>query len=407
MATQAWFTTTEAEVVPGDTTVLSLVVSNLGDHTERYALSPTGVAASWTTLRPAYLTIFPGSHQSIDVEVTAPRPPAASAGPSALGVRVVPHGEPDDIVNADVTLAVAPTHERRVSVLDPAVRGRRRGSFDVLVENLGNVQAVCRLHVVEPTGRLDASIDTPVVRVEPGGAVLAQIRVTARRLLWDRRTRSIGFRIDADEPGVSTTSSNGSFLQTPVLPERIGLRIAGALAGVAAVAALWVGVVRPEVQRIVDEAISTIPAPASTTGANTALDTATTMPTSVVSQSGPTSDGSDPFSATLPGTAAVGQQSVESVPVPAGSQLSVTQLIIQNPFGDEGTALVRLGGVRLEYDLSDLDGVDANQGFAEPITLSGDESISVDVSCAVAGRSGSPACSVSATVLGRLTSDPG
>ena len=129
MPTQAWFTTTETQVVPGTTTVLSLLVSNVGDHTERYALSPTGVAASWTTLRPAYLTVFPGSHQAVDVEVTAPRPPAAAAGPSALGVRVVPHSEPDDVVNADVTLEVAPTHARRVSLLDPAVRSRRRANL--------------------------------------------------------------------------------------------------------------------------------------------------------------------------------------------------------------------------------------------------------------------------------------
>ena len=402
MATQAWFTTTETQVVPGTTTTLSLLVSNLGEHTERYALSPTGVAASWTTLRPAYLTIFPGSHQSVDVEVTAPRPPAVTAGPSALGVRVVPHSVPDDVVNADVTLEVAPTHARRISLLDPAVRSRSRATYDVLVENLGNAPAVCQVLFIEPSGRLEGSVDTPVVRVEPGGSALAQVTVRARRLLWDRRTRSIPFRVDADEPGAPSASSTGSFLQTPMLPEHLGLRLLGGLAGLGALGAIWLGVVRPEVERIVDRAIVELPSPALPAADGTVPAPEAAPP---VSAAGTTSDQQrpgEPFSDTILGAAAVGQQSVETVTVPDGTVLEATQLIVQNPYGDEGSVVVSLGDVRLEYDLADLDGVDANQGFVEPVRIRPGAQITVEVSCTVAGRPGAAACSVSATAIGRL-----
>ncbi len=407
MPTQAWFTTTETQVVPGTTTVLSLLVSNVGDHTERYALSPTGVAASWTTLRPAYVTVFPGSHQAVDVEVTAPRPPAATAGPSALGVRVVPHSEPDDVVNADVTLEVAPTHARRVSLLDPAVRSRRRATFDALVENVGNAPAICHLHFIEPSGRLEGSFNTPIVRIDPGGSALVQVRAHARRLLWDRRTRSIAFRVDADEAGAPSASSTGSFLQTPVLPQRLGVRLVGLVAALGSLGAIWLGVIRPEVEQIVDRAVGQLPGTAPVVVDGTVPDPSTAPPAS----NDPTADTGIspgvPFSETVPGAAAVGEQSSESVTVPDTSTLSVTQLIVQNPYGDEGSVLVVLGGVRLEYDLADLDGVDANQGFVEPITIDAGEQITVEVSCAVAGRPGATNCSVSATVLGRLTPTAG
>jgi hypothetical protein len=114
-----------------------------------------------------------------------------------------------------------------------------------------------------------------------------------------------------------------------------------------------------------------------------------------------------PFSETVPGAAAAGEQSSESVTVPDGSTLSVTQLIVQNPYGDEGSVVVVVGGVRLEYDLDDLDGVDANQGFVEPVVIDAGGQITVEVSCAVAGRPGSTNCSVSATVLGRLAPTAG
>jgi hypothetical protein len=402
VATQAWFTTTETQVVPGTTTSLSLLVSNLGEHTERYALSPTGVAAPWTTLRPAYLTIFPGSHQSVDVEVTAPRPPAATAGPSALGVRVVPHSEPDEVVNADVTLEVAPAHVRRLALLDPAVRSKRRATYDVLVENLGNAPAVCQLHFIEPSGRLEGSVDTPVVRVDPGGSALVQVRVRARRLLWDRRTRSIPFRVDADEPGAPSASSAGSFLQTPVLPERFGLRLFGGLAAGAALGAIWLAVVRPHVERTVDRAVTELRAstPIVADGTVPAPEAASPVP-AAVPENDPVRLG-EPFSETVPGAAAAGQQSAETVTVPDDSVLEVTQLIVQNPYGDEGSVVVSLGDVRLEYDLDDLDGVDANQGFVEPVRIGPGAQIAVEVSCAVVGRPGAASCSVSATLLGRI-----
>ncbi len=403
MPTQAWFTTTETQVVPGTTTVLSLLVSNIGDRTERYALSPTGVAASWTTLRPAYLTVFPGSHQAVDVEVTAPRPPAATAGPSALGVRVVPHSEPDDVVNADVTLEVAPTHARRISLLDPAVRSRRRATFDVLVENVGNAPAICHLHFIEPSGRLEGSITTPIVRIDPGGSALVQVRVHARRLLWDRRTRSIAFRVDADEAGAPSASSAGSFLQTPALPQRLGVRLVGVVATIGALGAVWLGVIRPEVERIADRAAAQVQGPSPVVVDGTVPSSVASPPATLDQAAEPSAAPGVPFSETVPGAAAAGEQSSESVTVPDGSTLSVTQLIVQNPYGDEGSVVVVVGGVRLEYDLDDLDGVDANQGFVEPIVIDAGGQITVEVSCAVTGRPGSTNCSVSATVLGRLT----
>lgn len=408
MATQACFTTTETQVAPGTTTTLSLLVRNLGEHTERYALSPTGVAASWTTLRPAYLTVFPGSHQSVDVDVTAPRPPVATAGPSALGVRVVPLSVPDEVVNADVTLEVAPTHVRSVALLDPAVRSRRRATYDVLLDNLGNAPAVCQVRFIEPSGRLEGSVDTPVVRIDPGGSALVRISVRARHLLWDRRTRSIPFRVDADEPGAPSASSAGSFLQTPMLPERLGLRVLGALAAVGALGGIWLAVVRPEVERVVDRAVAELPAP-SLPAADGTVPAAPEVapPASAVGSTAAPERVGEPFSDTIPGAADIGQQSVETVTVPEGAVLETTQLIVQNPYGDEGSVVVSLGDVRLEYDLADLDGVDANQGFVEPVLVGPGAQIAVEVSCAVAGRPGASACSVSATVLGRLVPTAG
>jgi hypothetical protein len=404
MAVQGWFHTTEAAVEPGGSTTIALMVTNLGEEVEHFALSPTGMAAGWTTIRPAHLTLFGGAQQSVDVEISPPRLPGTTSGPTSLGVRIVPTGSPDDVAHADITLEVASTFDRRITMLQPAMRSTRRATFELMVENHGNVQASCRLHLIEPTGRLDGDFDPPAVGVEPGGSTLVRLRTRTSRRQWERRALSIPFRIEADQTGAPTVSADATFIQAPVVPERLWARVGAAVAALAALTGAWVGLVKPEIERAAADAVASLPAP------TTAPDGRVPDPTSI--DTPPTSIGlapdvtaaptGQPFSANLPSGGAQFQQSVQTYTVPAGSRLLVTQFIVQNPYGDEGTAVLRVGTIPFEYDLINLDGIDANQGFLEPLELVEGATITFEVSCGVIGRTGATACSSSATVIGRL-----
>ncbi len=404
MAVQGWFHTTEAAVEPGGSTTIALMVTNLGEDVEHFALSPTGMAAGWTTIRPAHLTLFGGAQQSVDVEIAPPRLPGTTSGPTSLGVRIVPTGNPDEVAHADITLEVAPTFDRRITVLQPAMRSTRRATFELMVENHGNVQASCRLHLIEPTGRLDGDFEPPAVGVEPGGSALVRLRTRTSRRQWERRAVSIPFRVEADQTGAPTASADATFIQAPVVPERLGTRVGVAVAGAAALAGAWVGLVRPEIERAAVDAVASLPPP-TTAPDGVVPDPAAvgTPPTSLAPPVGATpATTGRPFSASLPSGGAQFQQSVQTYTVPAGSRLLVTQFIVQNPYGDEGTAVLRIGTIPFEYDLVNLDGIDANQGFLEPLELDEGATITFEVTCGTIGRTGAAACSSSATVIGRL-----
>lgn len=403
MAAQGWFHTTDAVVSPGTSTTLALMVTNLGDEVEHFALTPTGMAAGWTTIRPAHITLFGGAQQSVDVEIVPPRLPGTTAGPTSLGVRIVPTANPDDVATAEVALEVAPTFDRRITVLQPAMRSRRRATFELLVENLGNVQASCRLHLIEPTSRLDGDFDPPAVGVEPGGSTLVRLRTRATRRQWERQARSVPFTVDADQTGAPTVSTTATFIQAPVLPERLWPRLAAVGALGLALAGVWFGVVRPEIQRAAEQAVNTLPA--ATTVPDAVIPDPAADPTATTAPTPATVDALDegrPFSANLPSGAAPFQQSAQTYTVPAGSRLLLTQFIVQNPYGDEGSAVLRIGSIPFEYDLVNLDGIDANQGFLDPVQLAAGETITFEVSCGAVGRAGAAGCSPSATIIGRL-----
>lgn len=399
MPVQGRFNISEAAVEPGSRLVVALLVTNLGNTTESFVLAPTGMAAGWTNIRPAYITLFGGSSESVDVEVLAPRLPSTTAGPTALGVRIVPQADPDDVVTTEMTLHVAATHDRRLTVLQPAVRSRRRATFEVMIENLGNAQASCRMHLAEPTSRLDGDFDPPAVGVEPGGSSLVRVKVRARRNQWERRSRSIPFAIEADQQGTATVSADATFVQAPVLPERLWTRLAGVVAVGAVLSGLWFGVITPEIRRAAERAVADLPAPSITVapGPEASVPAITVLPTIA-----PAGDLGEPFSSSLPSGAKVSEQSTQTYTVPEGSALLVTQFIVQNPFGDEGSAVLRLGTIPFEYDLANLDGVDANQGFVDPVQLNPGDTITFVVTCAAIGRAGAETCSPSATVIGRM-----
>ena len=400
---QGWFATNDAQIEPGTATTLALTVTNLGNTTESYALTPTGLPAAFSTIRPAYITLFGGSQETVEVEVSAPRLPSTTAGATALGVRIVPQNTPDDVEHVEVTLHVAATYDRRLQMLQPAIRSRRRATYEMMVENQGNSQASCRMHLIDPTGRLDGDFDPPAAGIEPGGTALVRLKMRATRRQWQRRSRAIGFRVEADQQGAPTAEAPASFIQAPMVPERLVARSAMLALAAAALAGAWFGLVRPAIDRAAERAVAGIePATPVTTLRPGSADPGIT-PTTVaaVPPGTPEADG-EPFSAPLPGSAAQNATSKQSYTAPSDARFLITDFFVQNPFGDEGTATLRVGAVSFEWDLVNLDGADAAKQFVTPLQLLPGEQVVFEVTCASIGRQGAATCSVAAVVNGRL-----
>lgn len=411
---QAWFANNDTEIEPGTSHLLELTLTNLGNATDSFALTPSGLAAGWSTVRPAYVTLFGGAQETVHVQVSPPRLPSTTAGPTTLGIRVVPQSSPDDVENAEITLHVASTFDRRISALQPALRARRRTVYELLVENQGNAQASCRMHLIDPTQRVDGDFDPPAVGIEPGGTALVRLKLRATRRQWERRSNTIPFRVEADQQGAPGVEVTATFVQAPVLPERAWWRLAGiaALAGLAAVA--WLGVVRPAIDDAAEQAVANLDldldltvTPATTPGAalTESTDGATPAGTPAGTPAAPTEQG-EPKTVPIPGSAGLGEtSSVVGFTVPAGQVFLVTDYLVQNPGGDSGTARLVFGDptTALEWDMAvNLDGVDASGRLNTPIQLLAGQQVVFEVECRSPGRVGSAACSARALVTGRL-----
>ena len=230
VSVQVWFAQDEISVRPGDSTSLSLAVENVGDHTESYTVIPAGLSAAWTTVTRPNITLFGGSRDVIEVVIRPPAIHTTTAGPTAVAVRVIPQGAPDDAVIAETIASVTAFDDRRVTALQPLQRGRRRATFEFMIENHGNNLASCRLHLIDPSDRVDGSFDPPAVGVAPGSASLVRLKLTAGRSFFRRSERQLDFEIEATEQDHSPATGHATLIQPPTVPAGTLLKTLAALA---------------------------------------------------------------------------------------------------------------------------------------------------------------------------------
>lgn len=397
MAVQAWFSSGDIDVAPGSRVVLQLTVLNLADTTDTIVLTPLGMPAAWTIIRPATLTLFGGTQQTVEVEVAPPMLPSTAAGPTALSVRAVPQRDPDNLASAETSLIIGDSFDRRVNVLQPALRARRRAVYDLMLENRGNTPANCRLHFIELSGRLDGDFNPPAAGVEPGGNTLVRLKVRARKRQWQRQSRSIQFRIDADQAGAPDATAVATFVQAPVIPERLYGRLLALAAAAGLVVGGWFGVVHPAIRNAARDAVRDFVPTATTVGVTTAPDTPDTTPTTDGAPNNETI-----VNLPLPVSVKEGESGSNKYTVPVGTTLRITDLVIQNPLGDQGTLVVARNDKTLfSYNLSTTYS-DVDQPLVTPIELKAGENLVVTVTCKALGDLTTDSCRPNVLVSGVL-----
>lgn len=404
MVAHAEFSTSEVAVAPGESRDFELALTNLASTAEMFTLVPSGLLAGWVQITPPTVSLEAGARHKVVVTLHPPRLATTPAGAAPLTVRIIPHDEPDDVILAETIAILDAFHDRRVQLLQPVVRSRRRAVCEFLVENHGNSQASCRLHLIDTSRRLDGDFDPPAVGVEPGGNSLVRLRMKAVRRQWRRGSRTIPFSIEADQQGFPTAAGTATFVQTPILPERFGRRllalalIAGLLTGA------WFAFLKPLTERTARDAVADQPDPVVVTIVNgdaTAADSdvnagdqeplSTAVPTPAPQTTAVPVAVADPgtgFNKRFVVTTQVGTTQRDQYAVPPGKELRITDVILQNVNGDGGLATFSANDApQQQWDLStSIDNIDPLNLFS-PLVFRAGTVLTFQVECQTSGVS--------------------
>lgn len=404
VSVHAWFSHDEVSLAPGDTLTLPLTIHNLGDGTESYTIVPAGLTASWTTITPGNLTLFGGSQEVIEVTVAPLALPSTTAGPTSIAIRIIPLGDADDAVVAEATVVIEPFDDCRIVALQPIQRARHRATFEFMVENHGNTVTSCRLHLIDPSERVDGDFDPPAVGVGPGAATLVRLKARAKRGGLRRSTRTLEFEVEAGRQGLAPVSAPMSLVQSPTIPGAVVARAVAVLAVLAATALAWFAVMKPAIEDAAADQVDRRLAELTPTEPNGSSPVVTGDTTPAPDVAATENAGTSTF-VRLPVDAPLTQTADLSTTLPDGAVFDMTDIRVENPFNDRGVATLLVNSEPVFiWSLENVRG-SVFEPRITPIRLAAGDNITFSVRCDEIGDTSRTTCTNAVNIVGLSIAD--
>ena len=403
MAVTAKFVPDRIEVLPNVTTALTLrlyngdaesravTVSTSGDLNEHVRLDSTTAALEANQILDVVVTVLTpssveaGAH-TIAADVTSSTTGDGSGGSNGSNVDQI------DAVVAIATVDVVGHSDYTVAIHPKRSRGSKKGRHAVRVANIGNT--VITLDVAAESGEGDVAIGLGrgSLTIAPGATGELPVRIVPPATYWSGQTIDHGFVLQTTSADGRSDQLTGTFQQRPRVPNWVGPAAAGAVAALLIGAIAWFTLLRPWVQETADEAaadaierdrialqgrIAELEASAAE-----AEELPLGQPTDIRLDVAPTG----------------GNTEQDSAPMVAGTLLSITDVVFQNPTGAVGTVSLRRGDeILLQSELANFRDFDLH--FVAPYQFGDDVTIVLEVDCRTPGA-GESTCPIGASLVG-------
>jgi hypothetical protein len=398
----------EAELVvePGHDVSVEVEVRSTTSVVDQFALQVLGPAAAWATMDPPTMSLFPGTKGTSTVTFTVPRTASVEAGEVPFAVKVASLEDHLRSVVEEGSLLVRPFADLATDLLPRTSSGVRRGKHDLAFDNFGNTRLSGRLTAADPDVLLHFRFDPEELVVESGAAAFARLRVRPRKALWRGPPQPRPFQVAVSVPGYNPVTTQGVFLQRPRIPTWAAKMAVLAVVLALGLTLLWVTVLRPTVKSAAEAAVS---APLAEQAAQTA-DLANKQTQAGIGVAGSTLEAiADSGAGNAIASAAAGEDAYslrlavdgtgtvsKTFAVPTGKVLTVSDIILQNPAGDEGfLELRRDDEVLLRNALVNFRDLDFH--FLSAIMFDAGQHVVLHVDCA-----GPASCTPAAYLAGRL-----
>jgi hypothetical protein len=393
-------------VAPGGTATTSLTVRNDSDIVEAYSLEVVGDCASWTTVEPARVSLYPGTSETVSIRLEPPRSPAIRAGELPLAIRVLPIERPDAVRVPETTVHVEEFHELRTELRPRRRRGWLRGRYRLAVRNEGNTPVQVGFAPGQAGEELAFAFNPAEPKLEPGESVEVGLRVRTGKPVWFGSPVVWPFTLataeTGDQDGTRPDESadrpplDAEFVQIPIFPKWL----LAVLAALIALLLAWFTLVRPAVRSAAKEAatqaVQPRPTPAGqqagngqtpgngSGGASASPDGQGKGDGSGAGGDGTTAGGGQQSSATIDLKTSSGETKPGAYKVPENSVFGVTDIVVANFQGDEGVMTISFGDRKITTIALETF---RNQDYhwVTPIRIPANNTVTIEVTCTKPG----------------------
>ena len=434
MGTSVSLQQTALAVQPGESVSTELRVRNTGDVVDQFSFQPLGDAAPWITVEPPTVRLFPETDALVTVTIAPPRDSSSKPGIATWAVKAVPKEDPVGAAVGEGTVDVGSFVELAAELQPGTGRARFTGKFETAIDNRGNLAVPVRINGNDTEHALEFDIKPPQIDSQPGSAHFAKISVKPVRRMWRGQPKAHPFQIVV-EPQARVTQApaegedvpapvaaphapivlNGNLLQEPIIPKWLLKALLLLIALLILLFILWKTLLKPQVESAARDAAVEEVAPVSSAVAAIAPDVseaqtqaseaagaaeeaagAAEEAAAAASDAGAAGGGgggggalgnvfnetTEPsnFRLTVDTPIGVAANPAAAPPVGANQEFALTDLVLQNPSGDQGRIRVLINGVTiLESALQNFRDLDFH--FVAPYVVPAGQAISIQVDC--------------------------
>ncbi|MEV7628617.1 hypothetical protein [Actinoplanes sp. NPDC089786] len=407
MTTYAVLEQTPLEILPGNELTCALTVRNNSDVVEAYRFEVVGEVAQWTVLDPPELSVYPGTEQNVTVRFQPPRSFRVRPGEIPFAVRVLPAERPGDSVAPEGFITVGGFTETSAEITPRTSSARRNGKHEVAVDNRGNVPILATITGIDPDDQLKLRSRPERITIQPGSTEFVKVIARHRRRLWQGEPVTHPFQVEVAAsaltepplPAEPPIMLDAGAVQTALIPRGARMLAFGLLALAVLAAGAWFLLLRPAVKSAAEEAVAQplkeVAAKADSAGkkaddAKTKADTTEQVVANGGANGGAVKKPGDgeavttrlaPTTINLQTTQAASNTArTDSHTVGKRTTLVLTDLVLQNPQGDEGRVDVLVNG-RAILTLSLANFRDLDYHFVTPFEVPAEKNLTLRTVC--------------------------
>src|SRR5579875_3328399 len=412
------------EAEPGAETAFPFRVENTGMVVDSILLDVLGDAREWAAAEPAQLNLLPGTSERARIVFRPPRSSSLPAGEVPFAIRAMSTEDPDGSVIEEGVVRVGVFTELAVELVPKTASGRRMARQKLIVENRGNEQDEVTISAEDPDVALAFRIKPEAATVLPGTATFIKVRSAPRKRFLKGPSKTLPFQVAVLPERAAPVTADGVMLQRQMMPEWLLPALAITAAAAAVLVALWFTVLKPTVQSAATQAVNqqtqqlTASAKKADKAASQASNAAKQANAAAVAAGGGSQAGSNkqgtgspkggtrsgsgksggaksgnasattsPASGFLQANArpAAGSATASFVtypyPIAKGHTLNVSDIVLENPVGDNGLLQVRAGAsILFEFGLANFRSLDYH--FVQALQFTPAAPLTLAVQCA-------------------------
>lgn len=194
-------------------------VRNKGTVVDQYLLRVEGPAATWASIEPESLNVYPQTEGEVaTITFNPPRSPEVPAGRTPFKIRVVSSEDSSVSAVAGGTIEVGSYQDLSAELVPLTSTGRRSASHELKVVNSGNVPFVASLAATDPDNRLRLALASDHVNLGPGTDTVVRMRARSTRTLWKGPEERAPFKVEIQPEGLAPIKIDAQFVQKAWLP---------------------------------------------------------------------------------------------------------------------------------------------------------------------------------------------